>query len=153
MWAVCKKVLRNTQLDNDSVVPTACLMHDAYDLLPTFALGQLCAWPSVAWLGTHLSQTTIAASFSPEVMTWSAVLWGIVCGITVSSGYLLYFKASESVPATVAFSFSACNPLISIFIDGFGGKFRDFTRSQWSYLAASVALYGLAIGLLSQCLG
>ena len=144
-------LLNNTQLDAARVIPTTCLMHESLNLLPIFALGQLCAWPSVAWWGTYLSQTTIADSFCRKGVGWRAIFWGLVCGVSVSTGYLLYFKAAESVNANVAFCFTATNPLISIFIDALWCKFRKFTRLQWIYLVASVALYLTAVGLLSQC--
>lgn len=159
-------------VDAGTAIPDSCEMHEAFQLLPTFALGQLAAWPSVAMIGTRIGRTTIRESFAEltfkrcvltllwvvrcggSLSFWCAfsVFWGAVCGLIVNSGYLMYFKGSERIKATVAFCFTACNPLISIFIDASLCKFKHFSKLQWRYLGASISLYGLAIGVLSQCL-
>jgi hypothetical protein len=131
------------------LLPESCLMLDPFLLLCVFNVGQLCAWPSIAGMGCLLSGTTLSESFA-SASSVRAVCWGVVCGTTVATGYLLFFTASNSISPMVAFCFAACNPLLSIAVDCVRCKFNQISRVALMYLGGAVVLYSAAIAMLSQ---
>ena len=120
---------------------------DSYVCLFVFATGQLLALPSVALIAGRLGGT--GAVLPCQQLTRAQIGWGIVCGLSVSSGYLAFFLGSQAASPTVVFGIAHCNPLVALLIEiCWVGSFRGATQRVRGCLALCVALYCGAIGLL-----
>jgi multidrug transporter EmrE-like cation transporter len=122
---------------------------NAYVCLFVFACGQLVSLPSVAFISSRISHTGM---FTPCLnLTPNAVKWGVICGISVSSGYLAFFLSSEaaSAAATVVFGIAHCNPMVALLIEVLWmGTFRGGSSQVKLYLSLTICLYCVAIGVL-----
>lgn len=119
----------------------------AYVTAFVFPLGQCCAYPSAALLGSRLGGVSIKESF--QMLTFKRFFFGCLCGVVVNSGYVLYFLSSVPVSPTIAFCFAACNPLLCLVIDSLRCRFRNGGVKQWAALLTSGLLYSSAIALLA----
>ena len=120
---------------------------DTYICLFVFAMGQLLALPSVAVIAGRLGGTGV---MSPcHQLNRSQIGWGLVCGLSVSSGYLAFFLGSQAASPTVVFGIAHCNPLVALLIEiVWVGSFRGASQRVRVDLALCVTLYCAAIGLL-----
>lgn len=149
-------------------------VHDAAICLVVFQLGQLCALPSITNLGGWLTGTGVIAPICD--LNVRSAAFGILCGASVSTGYMAYFTSSVSnssglymrlqysdtadrltirpdqafISPTVAFGIVACNPVLAMIIDVLRGEFRGTSTSVKVFLLLSICSYGAAIGTLSQ---
>merc|ERR1712176_969588 len=79
-----------------------------------FTLGEMAALPSIYVICLLIEPQP------PYDFTLRHLFWGIICGISVGTGYLLFFSATAVditdivVPAAVIVG---CNPLVSVPID------------------------------------
>lgn len=119
----------------------------AYITAFLFALGELCAYPSVAWLGTFLEKTRLSDSF--RELTLKRVIFGLLCGCIINSGYVMYFLASTVILPTISFCITSCNPLLSLAIAFLRCQFKDAPKKQLLSLIFSVLCYSSAIAILA----
>ena len=118
-----------------------------YVCLFVFATGQLCALPSVALIAGRIGGTGM---FLPcRQLTRPSVGWGVVCGLSVSSGYLAFFLGSQAAAPTVVFGIAHCSPLVSLLVEVFWvGSFNDAIPKVKLCLALCAVFYCIAIGFL-----
>lgn len=124
------------------------LANDPYLTLFLFGSGQICSYPTVALITSKISGTRISDCFR-DINAGSA-LFGLVCGLSVSIGYLGYFLGSSVVSPTVCFGISACNPVLALSVGIIQGGFRTATSKVKVLLATCVVIYLSAIGCLVQ---
>ena len=130
--------------DNVEANPYVCLF--------VFAAGQLCALPSVAIIASRIAGTGVFA------LCWNlsgrAVIWGSLCGLSVSSAFLAFFLGEEAASATAVFGIGHCNPLVALLIEVCCiGSFRGATAKVRACLALCVCLYCMAVGVLMMSNG
>jgi len=119
----------------------------AYVSALVFAFGQLCAYPSVALLGKGLGGISLHDAF--RTLTVRRALFGCLCGVSVNTGYVLYFVASSLISPTITFCLVSCNPLLALGISSLRGQFREAPRIQLLLFACCAVSYGTAIALLA----
>jgi len=125
----------------------AKIISDPYVCLFLFSLGQLLAYPSVAYISGRLGRTGVLGPLRD--LNTKTVLWGLLTGMSVSSGYIGYYLGSSVIPATACFGIANCNPLLALLLDVFVVRSFDGAPSLVkSLLAACVAAYFTAITLL-----
>lgn len=125
----------------------ARLLNDPYVCLFLFCTGELLAWPSVALLSGYMAGTGVCAPLSE--LTPRSVVWGLICGTSVSAGYMSYYLGSSVIAATACFGIANCNPLLALLIDVFVlGSFNDSTSLVKTLLGACILTYCSAIALL-----
>ena len=148
-------------------------MGNAYLALLAYTFGELCALPSVAFIGVKVlgaygssasvgghAQARLKEGGELAVLRQIAgmyralktgeLLWGVTCGVLVSTGYLCYLLALNVLPSTTIFPIVACNSLISLLAEVVKGEFRAASCRKLAFLIASVGLYGSAVGLLAS---
>jgi len=125
----------------------AVLMSNPYVCIFFFNVGQSLSYPSVAAISGWLGGT---GTLEPlKELTWPAVGWGLLCGATVSCGYMGYFVGSSKAAPTVCFAISACNPLLALILDVFAvGAFTTASMKVKVILGCCIVAYSSAIGLL-----
>lgn len=121
---------------------------NAYVVACVFALGQICAYPSVAYLGVRIGDASLADAF--RALTPRRLVFGCLCGFVVNSGYVMYFLASTLISPTIAFAMAACNPVLSLAIASLRCQFRDASRKRLILLGSSAFLYTVAIVALAS---
>ena len=115
-------------------------VHSAFVCLVVFELGQLCAIPSVAGLGGLLTGT---GWWRPlRELGWAQVLWGLLCGVGVASGYAAYFISSAKISPTVAFGIVCCNPLLALLIDILRCEFKGGRPTTSTTIAIAIITSG-----------
>ena len=136
-----------------------------YVSLVTFVSGEVCAIPSVALIGTCARRRMRSDGGSSRPSLWKifksqtsgatnvnahSVAWGMVCGFSVSLGYLGYLYALDTMPSTKVFPIVACNPVVSLIHDVILGEFSGSPLRRWFWLVASASLYAAAIAIISS---
>ena len=130
--------------DNVEANPYVCLF--------VFAAGQLCALPSVAIIASRIAGTGVCAPCWQ--LSGRAVIWGSLCGLSVSSAFLAFFLGEEAASATAAIGIGHCNPLVALLIEVCCiGSFRGATAKVRACLALCVCLYCMAVGVLMMSNG
>lgn len=110
----------------------------------TFALGQLAALPSVAFISGSISGNDARTLYSQ--VSCRSVGWGLLCGLAISSGFVAFFMSSAHVSATVTFGIAHCSPLVSLLIETcLTESFANATSRVVGLLTLCVGLYGVAI--------
>ena len=104
--------------------------------------------PSVAFIGGKLTRTRWWGPLCSLDVT--KVLWGLLCGVGVASGYAAYFTSSAHISPTIAFGIVCCNPLLALVIDILRCEFRGSSTTLKVYLALSLVSYGAAIAMLAS---
>merc|ERR1719253_2274524 len=94
--------------------------HPALSVL-IFALGELCALPSVLAILTRLDGKLVPALRDLPVAN---ALWGCACGTLVASGYVGYFTAVDGgISGSVAFGIVGSAALTALVLDAVLGAF------------------------------
>jgi len=107
-----------------------------------YTLGELIALPDIYLI-------CLCIEPQPEyILTRRRLLWGIVTGVSVSSGYFFYFTATYNkmdkivVPASVIVQ---CNSLVAVVTDVMRGEFNGASAKTKVLLAAAVTFYFNAV--------
>ena len=76
-------------------------VHDTTICLVVFQLGQLLAVPSITNIASRLEGSGVLAPL--RALSLRSAAWGILCGMCVSSGYVVYFTSSSHISPTIVF--------------------------------------------------
>lgn len=142
------------------------IVGNPYVAYSVYALGAVCAWPSVAAIGTWLGEDAQfkvshrgrSSSFRRHgrrlvrmlsTSSRPSWMWGAITGAIVAIGYIGYFLASSKVSSTVAFPISQCAPLIALFVEISTGEFRGSSRRRLGFLSASIFFYVSAVVVIT----
>lgn len=112
-----------------------------------FAFGEMLSIPFVR------SSADCIFPIPQEPWDTTRVLWGICCGIAVSSGYFGYFLGSSNFSKTAAFGIICCNNIVAVIIDAMVlKKYSDSSFKVKGLLSLAVMLYLGCVITLSQTL-
>jgi len=126
------------------------LMMGPYLCLSVFTFGQLLSLPSVCYIAGRIGGTGVSAPIRKVLREPANMMWGAVCGMSVSCGYMAYFLGCIVISPTVGFGVSACNPLLALAIDAVVKRVYNGAETKVKMLACGCVIsYGTAIALLS----
>jgi len=144
MWSPLSTYGRSEKTDGGH------LMVSPYVCLTVFTFGQLLSLPSVCYISGRIGGTGVQAPIRKVLKEPSNMLYGAVCGVSVSCGYMAYFLGCVVIAPTVGFGVSACNPLLALALDAIVKRVFDGASNIVKALAVGCVLsYGSAIVLLS----